>query len=161
MKAIFLLANILLICQTMASGQAKILTNDPLTGLPLVPASVVVRNAGNEPAKMPDGRVCKSKMQGNFYTLFNYFSKENIKYSAAISWYSAHLPGFKKIQGNQSKTTQTAFYNSDGTILVILTSEFGRQDENTKTHGVAYERYQPGISEKTITSLTQEKIVCQ
>jgi hypothetical protein len=161
MKNSFLVAVIVAFCLSNAAGQAKVLTNDPLTGLPLTPASVVAKDAGNAPVKMPDGHVCKSKMQGDFYTLFNYFSKGNIKYSEAISWYSAHLPGFKKVQGSQSKTTQTALYNSDGTVVVILTSEFGPQDENTKTHGVAYERYQPGLSEKTITSLTQEKIVCQ
>ena len=161
MKNGFLVALIVAFCLANAAGQAKVLTNDPLTGLPLTPASVVAKDAGNAPVKMPDGHVCKSKMQGNFYTLFNYFSKDNINYSEAISWYSAHLPGFKKVQGNKSKTIQTAFYSSDGTILVIVTSESSPHNPSDKTHGVAYERYQPGLSDKTITSLTQEKIVCQ
>ena len=42
---------------------------DPLTGLPLIPATVQFKNVGNEPDKLPDGQVCKSKGQGNFYSL--------------------------------------------------------------------------------------------
>jgi hypothetical protein len=53
------------------------------------------------------------------------------------------------------------FYNSDGTIVIIVTGEAGAAGENTAAHSVAYERYQPGISEKTITALTQGKMVCQ
>jgi hypothetical protein len=104
---------------------------------------------------MPDGQVCKSKMQGNFYDLYK------IKTNDAVAWYASHLAGFKKVQGYESGRSQVAFYNSDGTIVIFLTGNSGDQGENANAYSVAYERYQPGISEKTITSLTQGKIVCQ
>jgi hypothetical protein len=109
----------------------------------------------NEPTKMPDGQVCKSKMRANFYSL------DNIKVDAAVAWYSSHLSGFKKVSGYESERSQTAFYNSDRTIVIFVTGDSGAKDENTKAYSVAYERYQPGISEKTITAVTQGRIVCQ
>jgi len=161
MKTIFFAATMLALCLTNALGQGKLLTNDPPTGLPLIPSTdsgkhmAGVSYTYNEPAKMPDGQVCKSKMQANFYLLFN------TKVDAAVAWYSSHLSGFKKVSGYESQRSQTAFYNSDGTIVIIVTGDAGAKGENTNAYAVAYERYQPGISEKTITSLTQGKLVCQ
>ena len=161
MKLTLLIATMLIFSLACAAGQSKVLTNDPLTGLPLIPATVVVKNAGNEPVKMPDGQVCKSKMQGDFYSLYNYFSQNKIKLNDAVAWYASHLSGFTKVQGYESGRSQTAFYNSDRTVVIFLTGNNGAQGENTDAYSVAYEHYQPGISEKTITSLTQGKIVCQ
>ena len=145
-----------------AAGQAKVLTNDPLTGLPLIPATVLFKNVGNEPDKMPDGQVCRSKMQGNFYSLSNIMNPASaLKMDAAAVWYASHLSGYKKVQGYESGRSQIAFYNSDRTIVIFLTGQRGAQGENTDAFSVAYERYQPGISEKTISSLTQGKILCQ
>ncbi|MGA9811565.1 MAG: hypothetical protein WBQ64_02240 [Terriglobales bacterium] len=160
MKNTIVVATILVLALVNAAGQAKVLTSDPLTGLPLIPATVVVENAGNGPVTMPDGRVCKSKMQGNFYSLYNYFSKHNIKVSEVIAWYSSHLSGFNKVSGHESGRSQTAFYNSDRTILIIVTGNPGAAGEDTDAYSVTYERYQPGLSEKTVTSLTQGKIIC-
>jgi hypothetical protein len=163
MKNAIAVAAILVLALANAAGQAKVLTNDPLTGLPLIPATVVVKTAGNAPVKMPDGRVCKSKMQGNFYSLFSpasYFSKQTIKVSKVVAWYSSHLSGFNKVSGHETRTSQTAFYNSDRTILIIVTGNPGAAGEDTDAYSVAYERYQPGLSEKTVASLTQGKIIC-
>lgn len=147
----------LLIPSSTVSGQA-ILTNDSLTGLPLLPPTEAAKKVGNEPAKMPDGTVCNSKMKGNFYKLYDYFSKDNINLTDAVAWYSLHLSGFKKVEaGNHS---QTIFYNSDRTLLVILTSESSATGGAAKARSVAYERYQPGISEQTVISLSQKRIVC-
>jgi hypothetical protein len=160
MKNALALVTLVLLVVANATGQGKTLTNDPLTGLPLIPATAVAK----KPVKMPDGQVCKSKMQGNFYSLFSpssYFSKQTIKVSEVVSWYSSHLSGFKKVSGYESRTSQTAFYNSDRTIVVIVTGNPGAAGEDTDAYSVAYERYQPGLSEKTISSLTQGKIVCQ
>jgi hypothetical protein len=159
MKAVFLLVASLLVCLPIASGQAKILTNDPLTGLPLIPATDSAKKVGNEPVKMPEGTLCKSKMQGDFYLLYNYFSKDNIKLTDAIAWYTSHLSGFRRVE--TANHAQTFFYNSDGTILVIVTSEKGAADGVALARAAAYERYQPGISEKTITGMTQNQIVCK
>ena len=145
-----------------AAGQGKVLTNDPLTGLPLIPATVLFKNVGNEPDKMPDGQVCRSKMQGNFYSLSNIMNPASgLKMDAAAAWYASHLSGYKKVQGYESGRSQIAFYNSDRTIVIFLTGQRGAQGENTDAFSVAYERYQPGISEKRISSLTQGKIICQ
>lgn len=160
MRYTLVVATIFVLALASAAGQAKVLTSDPLTGLPLIPATVVAENAGNEPVKMPGGQVCKSKMQANFYSLYNYFSKNNVKVSNTIAWYSSHLSGFNKVSGYESRRSQTAFYNSDRTIVIIVTGNPGAVGEDTDAYSVAYERYQPGISEKTITSLTQGKIVC-
>ena len=155
MKISAIVAAILFLSLANAAGQAKKLTNDPLTGLPLSPATYGGPFQGNDPDKMPDGQVCRSKMQGNSYDLLK------IKIDAATEWYSSHLSGFKKVQGYESGRSQTAFYNSDGTVVIFLTGQRGEQGENTAAYSVAYERYQPGISEKTIIGLTQGKFVCQ
>ncbi len=161
MKSVFLLAIMFVFFLANASGQAKLLTSDPLTGLPLIPATDSGNRMGNlamtynEPTQMPAAQICKSKYQGNFYSLFK------IKVDAAVAWYSSHLPGFKKVGGYESKRSQTAFYNSDRTIVIIVTGDPGAEGENVGAYSVAYERYQPGLSEKTITGLTQGKMVCQ
>ncbi len=161
MKTLCLCAAVFALTLVNAAGQSKVLTNDPLTGLPLIPATVLFKNVGNEPDKMPDGQICKSKMQGEFYSLYSPFSQNKIKLNDAIAWYASHLSGFKKVQGYESGRSQIAFYNSDRTAVIFVTGNNGAQGENTDAYSVAYEHYQPGISEKTITSLTQGKIVCQ
>jgi len=154
MNNTILTAAVIAFCLATAAGQAKVLTNDPLTGLPLISATDSGKHIGG-PTQMPDYQICKSKFQGNFYSLFN------IKVDAAAAWYSSHLSGFKKVSGYASERSQTAFYNSDGTIVVIVTGDKGAQGENTNAYAVAYERYQPGLSEKAITALTRGNIVCQ
>lgn len=161
MKHNSLAAAILTFCLADATGQAKVLTNDPLTGLPLIPATVQFKNVGNEPDKMPDGQVCRSKVQANSYSLSNVMNPANaIKMDAAAAWYASHLSGFKKVQGYESGRAQIAFYNSDGSIVIFLTGQRGAEGENADAFSVAYERYQPGLSVKTITGLTQGQFVC-
>jgi hypothetical protein len=80
---------------------------------------------------------------------------------AAVGWYSSHLSAFKKFRGYDSARSQTAFYNADGTIVIFVTGTPGPDGQNTDAYSVAYKRFQPGISEKTITSVTQGKMVCQ
>jgi hypothetical protein len=161
MKTVLLAATMFVLCLTNATGQGKLLTSDPLTGLPLIPATDPGKHIGgmsytyNEPTQMPGAQICKSKFQGNFYPLFN------IKVDAAVAWYSSHLSGFKKVSGYESERSQTAFYNSDGSVVIVVTGDPGAKGESTEVYTVAYERYQPGLSEKTITAVTQGKIVCQ
>ena len=163
MKTIFLLGAVLVLCLATATGQGKTLTNDPLTGLPLISATDSGRRPDlgnlaytyNQPTQMPGAQICKSKYQGNFYSLYN------IKTNAAAAWYSSHLSGFKKVQGYGSGRAQIAFFNSDRTILVIVTGDTGAQGQDVNAYAVAYEKYQPGLSDKTVESLTQGKIVCK
>ena len=160
MKNASVIAAIVILSVANAAGQGKTLTNDPLTGLPLISATDSGKHIANmsytynEPTHMPEAQICKSKFQGDFYSLYN------IKVDAAVAWYSSHLSGFKKVSGYESRRSQTAFHNSDRTILIIVTGVEGAPGGNTDAYSVAYERYQPGISDKTITSLTQGKIVC-
>jgi hypothetical protein len=160
MKIALLTWMMFVFCTTNAPEQWKLLANDPLTGLGLIPATDSgnhmpnIAYTYNKPKKMRDGRVCKSKMQGNFYALYN------IKVDAAVAWYSSHLTGFKKISGYESKRSQTTFYNSDGTIVIIVTGKRGPEGDNMDAYAAAYERYQPGLSEKTIAGLTRGHTVC-
>lgn len=151
----------LVYCGAGAYGQGK----DSLTGLPVIPAAetmVAGKSYGFQPASMPEGRVCKSKMKGAFYAIQNMNVKDNgVKVTAVAAWYAAHLAGFKKTQGCEHGRSQTAFYNAVGTMVVLITGASGPEGEDTITYGIGYEQYEPGISEKTIASLTQGKIVCQ
>jgi hypothetical protein len=155
MKCAFLAATIFVFCLTNSIGQEKLLGSDPLTGLPLIPATDPGKNLGNAPNSLPNGQLCASKMQGNFYMLYN------IKVEATVEWYSSHLSGFKKVRGYESKRAQIGFYKPDGTVVVFVTGTSGAEGEDTDAYSVAYERYQPGLSEKTLASLTQGKIICQ
>jgi hypothetical protein len=154
-----IIPGMLVCCVATAAGQ--VLTKDPPTGLPLIAATDSGARLGsvqyiyNEPIKMPDGQVCKSKMQADFYKLYN------ITLDATVAWYAAHLSGFKKVSGYASQRSQTAFCNSDRTLVVIVTGNRGASGENTNAYSVAYEHYQPGLSEKTVASLTEGTLICQ
>ena len=149
MRATVLALAMLVLAVSNAAGQGKSLPSDPLTGLPLIPATDAGKGFGNKPVQMPPGRVCASAMQGNFYPL------HGITMDAASAWYASHLSGFEAVPGG---ARQYAFFsNSDRTILVILTGHSG----STEADSVAYERYRPGLSEKTVEGLASGKIVCK
>ena len=136
------------------SAGAATLTTDPLTGLPLDPATDL-HHFGNEPTRMHDSQVCKSTMQGDFY------SNVDAKVDVTVAWYSAHLAGFHKSHANADGRSQDAFYNEAGTILVYVTGSPGKEGENTDAYAVTYYRFQPALPAKTILSFTQQKLVCQ
>lgn len=161
MKSIFLSLAMVALCSASAAAQGTHLTNDPLTGLPLIPATdptrsgaklpnlpaSMLKNMGNAPTAMPPAIVCKSKYQGNFYTV------SNSKTDATITWYASHLHGFTKAQNSAGSTI--VFFNGDRTLVVIVMGEPGGEAAS-----VAYERYHPGLSRKTITGITQGKVLC-
>src|ERR1700687_67115 len=82
----------------LSAGGAT-LTTDPLTGLPLDPATDS-HNLGNEPMKMHDSQICKSTMQGDFY------SNVDAKVDATVAWYAGHLTGFRKSHAYANGRTQ-------------------------------------------------------
>ncbi len=131
-------------------GQGKAQGADPVTHLPLFPGAGGPANGD----PLPPGRVCRSGMKGTFYTL------NNPKVTDVVSWYAAHLSGFRKAAGTESKRAQVAFYNSDGTILVIVTGALDSTPESGEAFSVAYEQYSPGISAKTAASVTTGHILC-
>jgi hypothetical protein len=110
---------------------------------------------GNDPTRLPESNVCKSKMQADFYTVYD------TKVDAALLWYGAHLPSFKRTHAYAANRSQDTFYNAEGTISVSVTGSSGRAGENTETYSVVYSLFQPALMEKTIIGLNQQKIVCQ
>jgi|CZKD01.1.fsa_nt_gi hypothetical protein len=137
-----------------ARGGTKLLTTDPLTGLPLPPATDSRLQLGNEPTQLPESQVCKSKMQVDFYSVYD--SKVN----ATLAWYDARLPGFKKTHAYAANRSQDTYYKTDGTVLVSVTGSPGKEGENMDTYSVLYARLQPGLPEKTIVALNQQRVVC-
>src|ERR1700733_7159725 len=137
-----------------ARGGTKLLTTDPLTGLPLHPATDSRLHLGNEPTQLPESQVCKSKMQIDFYSVYD------SKLSATLAWYDAHLPGFKKTHAYAANRSQDTYYKTDGTLIVSVTGSPGKEGENTDTYSVLYARLQPGLPEKAIVALNQQRVVC-
>jgi hypothetical protein len=138
-----------------ARGGTKLLTTDPLTGLPLHPATDSRLHLGNEPTQLPESQVCKSKMQADFYSVYD----SNV--NATLAWYDAHLPGFKKTHAYAANRSQDTYYKSDGTLTVSVTGSPGKEGENTDTYSVLYARLQPGLPEKTIVAVNRQTVVCQ
>jgi hypothetical protein len=139
------------LCMALAAGaqtKPKLLTTDPLTGLPLSPSTDT--GWGNNPDPLPDSNVCKSKLHGEFYLLFHTTT------DAAAAWYAQNLKDFKMAKGTESGRTQVVFSKSDGTVLVIITGDHN----SPNAYSVAYQRYTPGLSEKTIAGVPQGKILC-
>jgi hypothetical protein len=134
---------------------AKLLTRDPLTGLPLYPATDSRLHLGNEPTRLPESQVCGSTMQADFYSVYG------SKVDATLTWYDAHLRGFKKTHSYTAGRSQDTYYKADGTVIASITGSAGKEGENTDTYSVTYARFQPGLSEKVIVSLNQQKVVCQ
>jgi hypothetical protein len=149
-----LVAMIILSFVLTARGGTKLLTTDPLTGLPLHPATDSRLHLGNEPTQLPESQVCKSKMQMDFYSVYD--SKVN----ATLAWYDAHLTGFKRTHAYAANRSQDTYYKADGTVLVSVTGSPGKEGENMDTYSVLYARLQPGLPEKTIVGLNQQRVVC-
>ena len=151
-----ILATTLVFCLVaIAGGNAKLLTADPLTNLPLYPATDSRLHLGNEPTRLRETNVCGSKMQTDFYTVYD--SKVDI----TLGWYGAHLPGFKRTHAYAANSSQDTFYNPEGTLAVSVTGSSGKADENTETYSVVYTRFQPALPEKVIIGLNQQKVIFQ
>jgi hypothetical protein len=155
MKSSIILAIVLELCSAVIASGAKLLTADPLTGLPLYPATDSRLHLGNDPTRLPESNACGSKMQTDFYTIYD------SKVDATLVWYGTHLPGFKKTHAYAANRSQDTFYNPEGTLAVSVTGSSGKADENTETYSVVYSRFQPALSEKAIIGLNQQKLVCE
>jgi hypothetical protein len=149
MVASFMPLFVAVICQ----AAVVVLTSDPLTQLPLDPASNSRLNLGNAPTPMHPSTVCKSKMQANLYTVYEGVSE-------TTAWYAAHLKSFKHTHGYSGGRSREVFYNADGTLVISVLGEPGPDGRNVDTHSVMYYSFQPGLSEKTILAMLNEKIVC-
>jgi hypothetical protein len=148
-----LIASIAMLGVALICEAVTILASDPLTKLPLDPASNSRLNLGNAPTVMQPSMVCKSNMQANFYSVYEPIKETN-------AWYLAHLKDLKHVHGYSKGRSRDAFYNSGGTMVVTVTGVPGADGENVDTHSVVYYTFQPGLSEKTILAMLDEKIVC-
>jgi|SRR5580700_1546149 hypothetical protein len=156
MRPSIILASALVFCHVVIAGSnPKLLTADPLTNLPLYPATDSRLHLGNEPTRLPESNVCGIKMQADFYTVYD------SKVDATLGWYGAHLPGFKRTHAYASNRSQDTFYNFEGTLAVSITGSSGKADENTETYSVVYSRFQPALPEKVIIGINQQKLTCQ
>ena len=149
MKRAAVVASIVVLAMTNAAGQAQVHTTDLLTGLPLNPATVIAPNAGNDPVKMPDGRVCKSTMQGNFYSLYNLFLEEERQ-----SRRDERLVCLTSVRFQQGERVR--FPPLANGVLQLGPDDPGDPDRESRRGGrrhirasVAYERYQPGLSKRS------------
>lgn len=147
---VFVLGSVLLV-----SSMAKVLTTDPLTGLPLYPATESRLHLGNDPTRLPPSTICGSALQADFYSVYD------STVGATLLWYSLHLAGFKKTHAYAASRSQDTFYNPEGTLAVSVTGTSGKADENTETYSVVYSRFQPALPEKAIITLNQQKLLCQ
>ena len=139
----------------LAGGNTKLLTVDPLTNLPLYPATDSRLHLGNEPIRLPESSVCGSKMQADFYSVYE------SRVDVTLAWYSAHLSGFKKAHAYAANHSQDTFYNPERTLAVSVTGSSSKTDENTETYSVVYSRFQPALPENTIIGLNQQKVICR
>ncbi|MDQ2930127.1 MAG: hypothetical protein M3Y05_04810 [Gemmatimonadota bacterium] len=158
MKNICKLLVMVTLASTSASAQGKTLTNDPLTGLALIPAASGM--LGNAPTEMPEAVICTSKFKGNLYSI-NSSPTDNATMGPTVAWYAAHLKGFTHVHGYSSERSQDAFYNAGGTLAVIVTSDKGPESKSAHVYGVAFERYQPGLKPKVFLGLTTGNIDCR
>jgi hypothetical protein len=156
MKHSIFLETVFVLCSALiVSSAAQVLTTDPLTGLPLYPATDSRLHLGNDPTRLPQSTVCGSKVQADFYSVYD------SKVDATLVWYGIHLSGFKRTHAYAAKRSQDTFYNSDGTLAVSVTGTSGKADENTETYSVVYSRFRPTLSEKAIIGLNQQQVICQ
>lgn len=136
----------------MAGGAT--LTSDPLTGLPLHPATDSRLHLGNEPTRLPASTVCGSTMRADFYPVFDETQ------GAMVSWYAARLRGFRRTHAYAASRFQDTFYNADGTIIVSVTGVPAGRGVNAETYSILYARLEPGLPEKVIVSLNRQRVVC-
>jgi hypothetical protein len=139
----------------IAGATERLLTADPLTGLPLHPATDSRLNLGNAPTRLPESVVCNSKTQADFYTVYD------AKVDTVLSWYSSRLPDFKRTHAYVNGRSQDTFYNADGSLAISVTGSAGKADENTETYSLLYSHFQPALGEKAIIGLNQQKVICR
>ncbi|HEY2683126.1 MAG TPA: hypothetical protein VGI93_06440 [Steroidobacteraceae bacterium] len=143
-----LLAISLAICAVGAEGAADSLTKLPL---PMAGAPLALFDNPNRLDAVP---VCKSSSTMNFY------SARSGTVSAAVSWYAAHLSGFKHVHGMGSGRSQDTFYNAGGTLIVSITGEPSAEGQDTKVYSVIYGTIQPGVTDKVIAAMNSQTAAC-
>jgi hypothetical protein len=93
-------------------------------------------------------------MQTDFYSVYD------AKVDATLAWCVAHLQGFKQTHSYADGRSQDAFYKPDGTVLVSVTGNRAKEGENAPTYSISYQKFTPGLAEKTIVAMKDRKVVC-
>jgi hypothetical protein len=148
-------STILLVSMFLGAGAANaaaVLTADPLTKLPLIPATVGM--LGNQPNSMDPTTICKSKMSANMYTVIN------SDFATTAAWYTAHLTGLKHSHVYSNGRSKEGYYSADGTALVIVLSRPGAEGAKLDTHSVDYYLFQPAVAEKTLLGILHDNVPC-
>jgi hypothetical protein len=128
-----------------ATASAAHLTQDALTQLPL--PAITEGILGNSPTEMPPATICKSRYRGNFY------SPINATLESAVAWYVANLKGFRHIES--ADHSSHLFSDTQRSVIVIVTGKPGGDATS-----VAYEKYEPGLSEKALVGFINKSLDC-
>jgi hypothetical protein len=136
----------------LAAQGGKMLTSDPLTGLP-IPPSEDKFHTGNAPEVIDAHQMCKSKAEMNMYSL------SGIKMNATVAWYESKLAGFKK-DVSYDGAQEVLFYKPDQTIAVGIMSKKAPQGSDANVDSIVYMKFTPGLKEKEILGLNSHHLVC-
>jgi len=153
MKPTIVLGGLLMIVFGAVARSTDGAATDPLTKLPLPTAGAAILLYDN-PNRLDDVPICKSKSTMNFY------SGRKGTVSAAIAWYTSQLAGFKHVHGIGSGRSQDTFYNSGGTLIVSITGKPGTEGQDTDVYSIIYGTIQPGANDKVIAGMNVQKVVC-
>ena len=117
--------------------------NDPVTGLPL---------PGLSPENKPMSVfICKKQAKIDLY----YPGGHTV--AGDLAWYTAHLPGYRKVHMFWDKRSQDSFYSPDGTKGVSITGN----PIGDEVHGISYIAIQPGLTPHEITAFSPSNLSCK
>lgn len=153
-RSSLLLALALLGLTVSAPAANKTLTEDPLTGLPIIPTPDRP-HLGNAPTVLPDTEICNSNAKMNLYPTIG------LQVDATVVWYTEKLPGFKRTHAWASGRSQDTFYKPDGTVMVSITGKPAANGQNTDVYALIYGKFAPAISEKAIIGMNTQNVVCK
>ncbi len=118
-------------------------TKDGITGLPVYPG---LKN----PSPLPATVLCKSQSSGEFFIVSGKTTKE------VVDWYTAALPGFKKLSAVMGGTSQDTYFSADGTLQIMLTGV----RNSLEAYLIFYRRYSPGLTAGAMASFGSGKLAC-
>jgi hypothetical protein len=153
MKKTFGCAVIFGFALAISANSAPTEKTDPLTGLPLYPATNGLGEGGG-PLKLDPSAVCKSKMDADLYEV------TESKVDATVAWCAAHFAGFRKAHGYGGNRSRDIFYKTDGTLVIEIVGSPGKEGENQEAHTITYSRFSPGLTEQTILGMAKAQVVC-
>ncbi|MGH9544106.1 MAG: hypothetical protein ACRD23_02715 [Terriglobales bacterium] len=119
-------------------------TNDPVSGLPLLP--------GLHPESHPINlTACRKQGQGNQYI------PGPSTVAANIDWYKAHLPGFHFYHATWANRSQDTFWSPDGTKGVSITGT----PNSDHTFSVMYLQMKSGLTEHERAAFSPSNPTCK